>query len=50
MGKTVAVAAQRDALTDLFLYSAPGVAMVHHAGDIVILVSNVMELKDTVVI
>ncbi len=50
MGKSVAVAAKRDTLTDLFLYPAPGVTMVDHAGDIVILVSNVVELKDTMII
>jgi len=44
MGKTVAVAAERDAFADLFLYSAPGITMVHHAGNIVILVSNVVKL------
>jgi len=44
MGKTVAVAAERDAFADLFLYSAPGITMVHHVGDIVIFVSNMMEL------
>jgi hypothetical protein len=48
--KPVAVTTERNTLTDLFFYALPSVSVVHHAGDIVILVSNVVELKDTMVI
>jgi hypothetical protein len=30
MGKAVAVAAERDALFNLLLYPAPGIAVIHH--------------------
>jgi len=44
MLKPVAVAAQRNAFANLFLYPAPSVTVINHAGDIVILVAYVVEL------
>ena len=44
------VAAKRNTLLNFLLDPAPGVAMVYHAGDIVILVTYVVELKDTMII
>ena len=48
--KPMAVTAKRNALLNLLLDSAPGVTMVHHAGDVIVFVSNVVELKDTMII
>jgi hypothetical protein len=44
MGKTVAVATEWNTLLDLCFYPAPGVTVIDHAGDIVILISNVVKL------
>jgi hypothetical protein len=44
MREAVAVAAEGDALLNLLLYSAPAVAVVHHTGDVVVLVSNMVKL------
>jgi len=46
----MAITAERNALLNFLLNAFPSVTVIHHAGDIVILVSNVMELKDTVII
>ena len=40
----MAIATERDAFLDLCLYSTPGVTVVDHAGDVVILVSNMVKL------
>ena len=50
MFKSVAVAAERDTFLDLCFYPAPGIAMIHHGGDIIVLVTYVVELKDTMII
>ena len=50
MGKPMAITAEWDALLNLLLYPAPGVTMVHHAWDIVIFVTYMVKLKNTVII
>jgi hypothetical protein len=44
MLQAMAVAAKRDALLNLCFYPAPGVTVIDHAGDIVILISNMVKL------
>jgi len=44
MDEAVAVAAERDALFNLLLYSAPAVTMIHHVGYVPIFITNVVKL------